>query len=92
MSDLLSLFKFYSVFSERKYTSSLNNHTEKRTTNDKVLSSLANEAVRESLGSRHSNSTTPSPAGVMFNSTSSSTPAISYSLGRTMFLFERILP
>ncbi|KAK2187789.1 hypothetical protein NP493_154g03011 [Ridgeia piscesae] len=66
---------------KRKYTQSLSNHTEKRTTTDKVLSSLANEAVRESLGGHRSNSTTPSPANIMFNSTSSSTPAISYSLG-----------
>ena len=67
---------------ERKYTTSgLGNHVDKRrTATEKVLTSLANEAVRESLGPLRTESVSQSPSTTMFSSTPP-TPAISYSLG-----------
>lgn len=58
----------------------LMNHSEKRMTTEKVLSSIAQEAAFETLGQRPptSNSASTSPALTMFKSTSS--PAL-YSLG-----------
>ncbi|CAL1541796.1 unnamed protein product [Lymnaea stagnalis] len=58
--------------------SSVTNHTEKRPATD-VLSSLANEVVRESLGPRRPSSSSSSPAMTMFSSGSGS--GISYTLG-----------
>ncbi|XP_062567846.1 inhibitor of growth protein 3-like isoform X2 [Saccostrea cucullata] len=62
--------------------SQVTNHSEKRMTTEKVLSTIANEAARETIGHsrRQSSSGSNSPALSMFNSTS--TPqSISYSLG-----------
>ncbi|XP_059148615.1 inhibitor of growth protein 3-like isoform X2 [Physella acuta] len=58
--------------------SSAPNPTDKRPVTD-VLSSLANEVVRESLGPKRPNSTSSSPAMKMFGSGSSS--GLSYTLG-----------
>lgn len=56
------------------------NHTEKRITTEKVLSSLAHEAARETIGVRRpSNSASNSPTVAMFNSTPA--PSLTYSLG-----------
>ncbi|XP_069142606.1 inhibitor of growth protein 3-like [Argopecten irradians] len=56
------------------------NHTEKRITTEKVLSSIAHEAARETIGARRqSNSGSNSPAMPMFNSTPA--PSLTYSLG-----------
>ncbi|XP_048740342.1 inhibitor of growth protein 3-like isoform X2 [Ostrea edulis] len=61
--------------------SQVTNHTEKRMATEKVLSTIANEAARETINQtrRQSSSGSNSPALSMFNSTS--TQSISYSLG-----------
>ncbi|KAL3851867.1 hypothetical protein ACJMK2_015568 [Sinanodonta woodiana] len=56
------------------------NHTEKRVTTDKVFSTLANEAARETLAIKKSNSASSSPAISMFNSSTTASP-LTYSLG-----------
>ena len=67
-----------SYFAERKYTSSSlsnHNHLDKRTSTEKVLSSLATQAARAAINESERNTTS------VFNSSSSS-PALSYSLGK----------
>ncbi|KAK7102868.1 inhibitor of growth protein 3-like [Littorina saxatilis] len=60
-------------------TASLHNHTDKRPTTTEVLSNLAQEVARESLGAIASSSASNSPALKMFSSGSNS--SLSYSLG-----------
>ncbi|CAH1782755.1 unnamed protein product [Owenia fusiformis] len=72
---------------KRKYSSVLSNHNHvesnmKRVQSEKVLTSLAHDAARETLSSIHkSHSNTSSPSGTMFNSSSNSSSAITYNLG-----------
>ena len=70
---------FCILFSERKYTSSSfnsHNHLDKRTSTEKVLSSLATQAARAAINEADRSTTT------LFNSSSSS-PALTYSLGKS---------
>ena len=69
--------------SERKHSAVINsNHLDKRTSTEKVLTSLATEAAREAI-SAHRNSTggtTLAPSSSLYNPTSAA-PQISYNLG-----------
>ena len=71
---------------ERKYVSAFSNHiSDKKTSTEKVLSSLAHEAAKETLATHRTNSATSSPSATMFDSpasTSARMPALSYNLGR----------
>lgn len=73
-------------FLERKYVSAFSNHiNDKKTSTEKVLSSLAHEAAKETLAIHRTNSATSSPSAKMFDSpssTSTRTPALSYNLGK----------
>ena len=59
------------------------NHVgDKKTSTEKVLSSLAHEAAKETLAAHRSNSATSSPATNMFDSSNATSraPALSYNL------------
>ena len=80
LTDFNVLFYFHV---ERKYPQALGNHIDKKTSTEKVLSTLANEAAREAIGA-HRNATTSSAGTVSsaYSNTTTAAPAISYSLGR----------
>ena len=73
------------IFTERRLPStSLPNQTEKRLTTEKVLSTLANEIARDSIGNvvRKTQSASSSPNISMFNSVPSSSTTLTYKLGK----------
>ena len=76
-------------FSERKYThQALTNHLDKRAaTTDKVLSNIAQDAVKETLKTTApppTTTTTPTTTSSSYESTNSLSTAISYNIGKLL--------
>ncbi|ELT96557.1 hypothetical protein CAPTEDRAFT_180978 [Capitella teleta] len=80
------LMSHRSESTKRKYMQSHNhsNHAEKKICTDKMFSSIAHEAVQETLGPHRQNSAASSPSTSLFESSSSASraPALAYNLGQ----------
>ncbi len=74
------------VFAERKHPSSLSNHVpvgKRPTSTEKLLSSLGTEAAHQAIGAHRTSQPTSSSSGSpAFGSSTTTSPALSYSLGK----------
>lgn len=78
------------MFVERKHSSALGNHLDKRTPTEKVLSSLAAEAAREAI-TAHRTTAVPLSQGSLYTAPTVPAP-VSYNLGESKEFSKLFIP